>query len=61
MENEQKQAWLDYSKGITIGHIKNSYKNPTNFQTEFNTLLKEIVIKNKVFQQSKLDVKLELV
>jgi len=46
MENNQKQAWLDYSKGISIDHIKNSYNNPTNFQVELNILLQRISKKN---------------
>ena len=43
MENDQKQAWLDYSKGISIAHIKNSFNNPTSFQSEFNVLLQKII------------------
>lgn len=46
MENDQKQAWLDYSKGISIDHIKNSYSNPTSFQSEFNVLLRKIINDN---------------
>lgn len=46
MENDQKQAWLDYSKGITVDHIKKSFSNPTNFQTEFNTVLQKTISDN---------------
>lgn len=47
MENDQKQAWLDYSEGISTDHIKNSFRNPTSFQSEFNVVLKKIVTENK--------------
>lgn len=43
MENDQKQAWLDYSKGISIAHIKSSFNNPTSFQSEFNVLLQKVI------------------
>ncbi len=46
MADDQKQAWLDYSKGISIDHIKKSYRNPTSFQSEFNVLLKKIIREN---------------
>jgi len=46
MEDNQKQAWLDYSKGITVEHIKHSYGKPTSFQSEFNVLLKQIIKDN---------------
>jgi|SRR6218665_37147 len=41
MATDQKQAWLDFSKGISVDHIKHSYKNPTTFQADFNILLKK--------------------
>ncbi|WP_162126807.1 class I SAM-dependent methyltransferase [Flavobacterium phycosphaerae] len=46
MEDNQKQAWLDYSKGISIDHIKHSFTNPTNFQVELNSLLQKTVKEN---------------
>ena len=46
MENDQKQDWLNYSKSITVAHIKKSFENPTSFQSEFNVLLKETIAKN---------------
>lgn len=48
MAKDQKQAWLDFSKGISTEHIKNSYSNPTSFQSEFNSLLKETINKNHI-------------
>lgn len=49
MEDIQKQAWLDYSSGISIEHIKKSYHNPTSFQSEFNEVLKDIIDKNNFY------------
>ena len=46
MENDQKQAWMDYSSGITVEHIKHSYEHPTSFQAEFNELLANTVAEN---------------
>lgn len=46
MENVQKQAWLDYSKSISVNHIVNSYNNPTSFQSEFNVVLKNVIDEN---------------
>lgn len=47
MEDNQKEAWMDYSKGISVEHIKKSYNNPTSFQSEFNVLLNKIIVDNK--------------
>lgn len=47
MENDQKQAWLDYSKGISTDYIKSSFQNPTSFQKEFNVLLQKTIKENK--------------
>lgn len=47
MENDQKQAWLDYSKGISVASIINSYQKPTSFQREFNILLKKTIKENE--------------
>jgi predicted SAM-dependent methyltransferase len=46
MEIDQKEAWLNYSAGITIDHIKKSYHNPTSFQREFNETLGKIITEN---------------
>jgi ubiquinone/menaquinone biosynthesis C-methylase UbiE len=46
MSNDQKQAWLDYSKGISVDHIKKSFGKPTSFQSEFNVLLRTIISEN---------------
>jgi len=46
MANDQKQAWLDYSKGISVDHILKSFKNPTSFQSEFNVLLQKTIAEN---------------
>lgn len=46
MDNDQKQVWLDYSKGISVDHIKKSFNHPTSFQSEFNVLLKKIIKEN---------------
>jgi ubiquinone/menaquinone biosynthesis C-methylase UbiE len=48
MSKDQKQAWLDYSKGITIEHIKKAYNNPTSFQAEFNVVLNKLVAENNL-------------
>jgi SAM-dependent methyltransferase len=48
MGNDQKQAWLDFSKGISTEHIKNSYHNPTTFQAEFNVLLHKHINENRI-------------
>ncbi len=48
MEIDQKEAWLNYSAGITLDHIKKSYETPTSFQREFNVLLEEIIQKNNL-------------
>ncbi|RZJ34215.1 MAG: class I SAM-dependent methyltransferase [Flavobacterium sp.] len=48
MANDQKQAWLDFSKGISTEHIKNSYHNPTSFQSDFNILLRDHINKHRV-------------
>ena len=48
MDDNQKQAWIDYSKGISVEHIIKSYYNPTSFQAEFNIVLKELVQKNNL-------------
>lgn len=47
MADDQKQAWLDYSKGISTDHIKQSYRNPTSFQREFNVLLHKVIADNQ--------------
>jgi ubiquinone/menaquinone biosynthesis C-methylase UbiE len=46
MEDNQKEMWMDYSKGISEEHIIKSYANPTTFQSEFNVLLNKIVSEN---------------
>lgn len=46
MDDNQKEMWMDYSKGISVEHIKASYKSPTTFQSEFNVLLDKIVKEN---------------
>jgi len=48
MGKDQKQEWIDYSKTISVSHIKNSFNNPTSFQSEFNVVLKEIIERNQL-------------
>lgn len=48
MATDQKQAWLDFSKGISVDHIKHSYSNPTTFQADFNVLLKKHISDHQV-------------
>ncbi len=44
--DDQKQVWLDFSKTISVDHIKKSFHNPSTFQAEFNSILQNIVEKN---------------
>jgi len=48
MAKDQKQIWLDFSKGISQDHIKNSFQNPTSFQIEFNTLLNQNINESNI-------------
>lgn len=48
MGKDQKQAWLDFSKGISVEHIKESYHNPTSYQSEFNVLLTRYIEENNL-------------